>query len=507
MIKSTNRRLAQNTVFLYGRMLFTVGLNLYITRLVLRELGEEAYGAYGVVGSLVTIFSIINAGIIATNQRFISFELGKVKGNVHLIFNTLLNITLIFAVIIFAILELFGLWYMREKMNIPPHILPEAIWVFHFSAITSIITLISTPYNALIIAHEKMDVFAYISILQVVLTFVGVWCLRFFVDNKLFLYGLFVMLVSITIRAIYQIYCIRAFKESRHQWIIDKSKLKKICSFTGFSILDGGLSTITWQGIIVIINLFFGVTVNAAYSISNTLRVMILSFAQNVQKAISPQITKTYAERDYEHHNLLVYNGSKAQIFLIFILVIPIIAKTKYVLHLWLGNIPLYTIEFCVLALLMGVLNAGFETIRTSAYATGNINKMVIISNICNLLILPLIYILNKTYNSPIIMMTAIVLADYVVYGIRLYLASQVSVFNLFVFFKKVVAPCVLIGLVAGILIYGIGQFIPDNFLGLVVITIINILLLSILFFFWGITSSERIYIINASRAIINKIR
>ena len=504
MISQNNKQIAINSILLYVRMLFTMWLNLYATRIVLEELGAKDFGVYGVVGSIVTLFTVINSGIVKAIQRFITYELGVKEGHPNEVFNTLLNITFIFAIITFILLECLGLWFLNSHANIPNESQKAAFWVFQFSVLTTIITLISNPYNALVIAHEKMNIFAYISILQTLLNFIAAYSLKYITSNSLFYYALFLSIIAIGIRIVYQIYCRNKFPESRYKFYINKNQLKTIGIFSGWATLDGGLNTITWQGVTIIFNLSFGVTVNAVYNIATQLKNAVLSFAQNVQKAIDPQITKSYASGDFERHCLLIYNGSKIEIFLIYLILIPFLLRTKYILDLWLGEIPEYTIIFCQLAIFMSLLNAGFEIVRTSVIATGRIRKFVIYPNTMHLLLLPICYIINRYFNSPILMMIIVVIIDYLIYGFRLYLASRISVFKLSVFIKKVIIPSIFIGIITTILASQINKLLSNNLIGLSSLIIINAIILAITIYIIGINKSER-QIIN--HIIKNKLK
>lgn len=503
MVVSENKRIAKNSCMLYIRMLFTMWLNLYATRIVLKELGSDDYGVYGVVGSVVAMFTIFNSGIVKAIQRFITFELGKENGNPNNIFCTLLNITFIFAIFTFIILEVIGLWFINTQMNIPESSKNAALWVYQFSILTTILTLISNPYNALIIAYEKINVFAYISIIQVILNFLAAFCLQFISSNHLFWYGLFIMLAAVSIRLLYQYYCHTHFIESKYHWYIDYNQVWNIAKFSGWATLDGGLNTIVWQGIIWIFNICFGPTINAVYAISGQINNAILSFAQNVQKAIDPQITKTYASGNYTRHCELIYSGSKIQVFLLYLIIIPFIIRTEYILQLWLGQVPAYQVTFCRLAVLMGLAVTFVEVARTSITATGKIRNFVLIPNITHLLLLPICYIINHIWNSPIIMMSTIVITYYIIYALRLYIASKVSIFSLRVFFYNVICRCTIIGVLSFSCIYLINKSIPQTFIGLITLLCISTLIIISFCFIIGISNNERAKLHKAISALI----
>ena len=303
-------RIIKNSLLLYVRMLFTMWINLYATRLVLQNLGVEDMGVYGVVGSIVSIFSVFTGGITSAVQRFITFETGLKEGNVNKVFCSSLNVIFILAGILLIILESIGLWFFYTKINIPEASKNAAFWVFQFSILTCLINLVSIPYNALIIAKEKMNAFAFISIIQVILNCMAAYFISL-LNDRLLWYALFMLLASFIVRLSYQVYCRIHFPESHYQRGIDKVLLKEIGKYTGVSTTSGVLQMISGQGLTLVINWTSGVALNAVYNIALQLKNSILSFAMNLFKAIAPQITKTYANGEMEHYKTLVYTGSK----------------------------------------------------------------------------------------------------------------------------------------------------------------------------------------------------
>ena len=269
-------------------MLFTMWLNLYTTRLVLANLGVEDMGVYGVVGSIVGLFSVFSIGITYTVQRFITFELGKENGNTNSVFCTSLNIIFIVSALVLILLESGGLWFLWHRVNIPQSSMQAAFWVYQLSVFTCIVGLVSIPYNALVIAHEKMDVYALFSIIEVVLTCLVAYCLSLFSSNRLLFYAVMMAVVSVIVRVLYQVYCSLNFKESRFHFLIDRDTIKEMGNFAGVSTFSGVLYIVYSQGLVLVLNWIFGVALNAVYSIALQLKNSILSFAYNVLKAISP---------------------------------------------------------------------------------------------------------------------------------------------------------------------------------------------------------------------------
>lgn len=484
-------RIIKNSLLLYIRMLFTMWLNLWITRLVLGNLGVEDMGVYGVVGSIVGLVSVFTGGVTNAVQRFITFEAGKPDGRPNLVFCSSLNIIFLLSAIVFILLEAVGVYMLFYSVNIPSHSMNAAFWVLQLSILTCIVNLISIPYNALIIAHEKMDAFAVISILQVVFTFGAVYTLTWF-DNRLLVYGIMMAAVSIVIRAIYQIYCHYKFDEARYHLIIDKEQLKQLGKFTGVSTASGALQVMSSEGIVFVINWTFGVTINAVYSISLQLKNSILSFALNLFKAISPQITKTYANDEIDTHKKLVYSGSKLEVFLIYFIMIPFLFRTDYIMHLWLGNVPHYAVQFAQCTVFISLTYALFEPIRASVFATNRITRFLIIPEIFYLLVLPVGYVVSKSYNNPAILIAIIVGMDVLTCVLRTYYAVKVSPLKSMEILKEVLMPSILVAIFDSLICYGLCRWLESNILDLVLLLIINSIALVLIIVLTGLNKAER---------------
>ena len=473
-------------------MLFTMWINLYATRLVLRNLGVEDMGVYGVVGSIVSIFAVFTGGITSAVQRFITFEAGLKNGNVNKVFCSSLNVIFILVGILFVLLESGGLWFFYNKINIPETSKYAAFWVFQFSVLTCLINMISIPYNALIIAREKMNAFAFISIIQVILNCSAAYLISF-LNNRLLLYALFMLLASLIVRFTYQIYCHIRFPESKYHRGIDKTLLKEIGKYTGVSTASGILQMVSAQGITFVINWTFGVAFNAVYSIALQLKNSILSFALNLFKAIAPQITKTYANGEIEHYKNLVYTGSKLEIFLIYFIMIPFLFRTEYIMTLWLGNkLPPYTVEFSQCIVFISLLYAAFEPIRTAVLATNKIRNFMLIPEGFYLLVLPISYLFYVINKDAIWFIVSIVGMDALTACIRIYLASKVSVLKITEILKSIFIPAISVGISSSVICYVLNSVYNNNFYGLCMLLITNSLFLVGIVYLLGISKKER---------------
>lgn len=394
--------------------------------------------------------------------------------------------------IIFILLEVGGLWFLHTKINIPAESMDAAQWVFQISVLTCIVNLISIPYNSLIVAHEKMNAFAAISILQVILTCASAYCLSYFPTGRLLIYAILMATISILIRIAYQIYCHRKFPEVHYHMIIDKNQIMQIGKFAGISSASGALQVLSSQGFILVINLTFGVAINAVYTISMQLKNSVLSFAQNLQRAIAPQITKTYANGELDIHKKLVYAGSKFQVFLIFFIMIPFLFQTEYIMHLWLGNVPPYAVTYAQCTIFLSLTYASFETIRTAVYATGNITKFMIWPEAIYLLVLPISYYAGIITNDPNALIIAMVLYEIFVCTIRVWIASKVSIIRINELLKKVIKPCFCVAVPALFICKIITLFIPQTIWGLISILCLNSISLSLIIIVIGLSKQEK---------------
>lgn len=497
-------RIVKNSLLLYVRMLFTMWLNLWTTRLVLANLGVEDMGVYGVVGSIVNVFQVLTSGVGTAIQRFLTYEMGRKDNNLNGVFCSSINVIFILAIIMLILLEVAGLWFLNNKVNIPASSLSAAQWVFQFSVLTCIVNVISIPYNALVIAHEKMNAFAFISILQVVLTCACAYCLSF-LDNRLFYYALFMALIGVIIRIIYQVYCMRNFAETKYHLMIDRGQIKQILKFAGVSTTSGILQVISSQGIVFVINWTFGVALNAVYTIALQLKNSVLSFAQNIQKAIAPQITKTYASGELDAHKKLVYGGSKMEVFMIYFIMIPFLFRTEYIMKLWLGNVPPHTVIFMQSMIFLSLTYAAFEPIRTSVLATNKIAKFMIVPDAINLVSLPIAYYIGNLSGRPSYLIITIVGIEVLMCVLRTYYAVKVTELRTREIFVKVLYPSLSVVILTSIACFILSSVFAENFIGLLELLALNSIALCLIIYFVGISREEKKQIQNMVRLFYSK--
>lgn len=396
--QANNKRIAKNTLLLYFRMIITMIVTLFTSRIVLDTLGETNYGIYNVVGGVVTMFSVLSSSLSGAISRFITYELGKKNlENLKLIFSTSVNIQIIMSIIIFLLCEVIGGWFLNEKMNIPSERMEAANFILHCSIITFVINLISVPYNATIIAHERMNVFAYISILEVSLKLLVAYLIYLSPFDKLKIYALLILSISAILRFIYSFYCKHHFEEANYNCkLFDKRVFKEMFSFAGWNLFGNTAYMLNTQGINMLINIFFGVTTNAARAIVVQVDTAIQQFVNNFMTAINPQITKSYAIGDYEYMYKLVCRGTKFSFFIMYIFVVPIVLEAETILKIWLNQVPADTTIFMRLVVISSLASLIGNSLYCAIQSTGHIKRYQVIVTLVGCLVFPLTWIAYK---------------------------------------------------------------------------------------------------------------
>lgn len=350
-------------------------VQLYTSRVILQTLGVEDYGIYNIVGAVVISLSFITGPLSTATQRFLSFELGKKNTDrIKDIFSMSLIVYGILSIILLIFAETVGLWFLNHKMDIPADRLYAANWVFQCTIITFIINILNIPFNSAIIAYEKMSFYAYISIFEAIAKLAIVYFLLLYTEDKLILYGILVVIVTFFVTTLYKLYCGKYLKDIKIHFVKDKQLLKQLLSFSGWSLFGAVANMSAEQGLNLLLNLFFGVTINAAAGISNQVSAAINQFVGNFQTAFNPQIVKNYAQGDIINLHKLICKSSKFSFFLLFMIVYPIFFNMEFILHLWLGNnIPTYAPTFCKLMLINLLIDSLAAPLWASIGATGKI--------------------------------------------------------------------------------------------------------------------------------------
>lgn len=503
---SNNKRIAKNTLMLYLRMFLTMAVTLYTSRIVLKTLGVSDFGVYSVVGGFVSMLAYLNSVFVGSTQRFISFALGKKDEElICKTFATTRVIHIILAAIILILAESFGIWFVNHKLVIDPERIIAANWVFQCSLASLMITIISIPYNSCIVAHEHMDIYAYVSILEVVLKLVILYLLIVLPGDKLIVYALLHVGVSLIIRLCYTLYCRKHFFECKSKPSIDKPLFKKMFSYAGWTTLGNLGFSFKDQFSNMILNGFFGTTINAARGIAMQVSGAITSFASNFFMAMSPQIVKRYSAGEIEQSQNLVYAGTRISFYLLSFIVIPAVINIDYILKIWLDVVPNYTATFIKITLASSLIYSLTSSISTAIQATGNIRAFQIGVSVIMLSELPIAYLLLRLgYSAPYALLPAI-FTNAVALAFRFWLVKRmIPSYSLKKYYLYGVARCVVIFILCYIICHYISKLLPTNFLWFCVDVVICILIIGTIIFVAGITKWERSVVINFVKSKIH---
>lgn len=504
-----NKRIAKNTLLLYVRMLFTMAVSLFTSRVILNTLGVEDYGINNVVGGIVTMFSVLSGSLSSSISRFITFELGK--GNIErlkTIFSTGVNIQLGMSVLIIIIAEAVGIWFLNTKMNIPTDRMVAANWVFQCAILTFVLNLLSVPYNAAIIAHEKMSAFAYISVVEVSLKLIIVYMLMISPFDRLETYAVLLLLVGAVIRFIYGYYCKRHFEECTYHFVFDKPVLKEMTGFAGWNFLGNGAYMLNTQGVNILMNLYFGVAVNAARGIATQVDAALKQFVNNFTTAVNPQITKSYAQGDLAYMHKLVCRSAKFSAFLMMFFAVPIILETNTILTIWLKTVPDYAVIFLQWIIISSFMDTVLaNSLVTSMFATGKIKRYQIIVTTVGCLVFPLSWIAFKLGFEPQVGYILYFIIYTILLFVRLNLLKDMVKLPVMMYIREVLyklAPVIVVGFaIPGILILTMDA----GWLRLILVCLLSVLVTAASEYFIGLSNKEKDFVAEKIKLVIGKIK
>lgn len=501
-----NKRLAKNTLVLYVRMLFLMAINLYTSRLVLATLGITDYGIYNVVGGFVALFTMVSGTMATATQRFLSFEIGKgTQENITRLFSTSIMIHFILGGIIIVIAETIGLWFLNNEMVFPPDRYYAANWVFQFSVLTLVINVLSVPYNASIIAYERMKAFAFLGILEAIAKLLIVYLIAFSPFDRLIVYAFLLMIVAICIRAIYGIYVSRNFQYCRFNWTMDGEYRRRLLSFISYNFIGSVSGIAKTQGINVVLNLFFGAAVNAARGIAVQVLHAVSGFVSNFQLAMNPQIVKLYASGNKEEMYNLMCRGCKFSYLLMLMLSLPIAMEAPYILNLWLVEVPEYTVVFVRLTLAITLVDSLSQPMVTALLATGNVKRYQLINGTYFMMTVPVVYIVMKMGYGPVMAFVVSLLFSIVGHFTRLVLISMAVGFSIKDYINRVTIrvfiATMLSLLIPCIFLYGKGKDFLW-FLGDCAISVSSVIIFSYLI---ALSNEERCLLKQKICKIINR--
>lgn len=503
-----NKRIAKNTLFLYFRMIFLMCISLYTSRVVLEALGVSDYGIYNVVGGFVAMFALISSSLTGACSRFLNYEMGRGKdGQISVVFSTSLIVHIILAIVIAIACESFGVWYVNNKMIIPSDRIVAANWVFQISILNFCMNLITIPFNAAIISHEKMSTFAYVSIFEGIARLIICFIVIISPTDHLITYAFLYMLVQVCVMIMYQIYCRKSFEECKCRLSVDIQIVKQMFSYSGWHIIGNSASILNRQGVDLVLNLFCGTMLNAAKGISNQVMNAVSAFANNFMIALNPQITQSYAQGNYQYMMSLVFRGSRFSFYLLFFLSFPIILNADIIIHIWLKTVPNYAVQLAQLSLIVALISSLSNPLVTSQNATGKVRNYQIVVGGIQLLNLPLCYIALSYGLSPISIMIVAIIVEVLSLAARLLIIPfYIRAFSAFVYIREVLIRILMVSIMAAIIPTALYLYMDKSIYSLVVIILSCCFFTTLSVIYIGCTKGERHMLRNQIRKQISKL-
>ena len=501
-----NKRIAKNILLLYFRMIVLMLVTLYTSRVVLDALGESDYGIYNVVGGVVAMFSVLSNSLSGAISRFITYELGTGnKERLSRIFSTSVNIQILMALAIFGLCELIGVWFLNTKMNIPDERMEVANIVLQCSIVTFMVNLVSVPYNATIIAHERMGVFAYISILEAGLKLLVAYLIYISSSDKLMVYALLILGIAILLRLIYGIYCRGHFEEARYRFLLNRPLLKEMISFAGWNLFGSIAYMLNTQGVNMLINIFFGVGTNAARAIAVQVDSAVTQFVNNFMTAINPQITKSYAAGDRKYLFKLVCRGTKYSFFIMYLFIVPLVLEADTILGIWLKEVPADTVVFMRMVLFSTLATLLGNPMYTAIMATGKIRNYQIAVVSVGCLVFPLTWI-AYTLGCP-------AYATYIIYAIiyfslnfiRLSFLKKLMDFPVSQFILPVFGRIGTCAVLTFVLPTVVVFTLPPSFLRLLAVCTVSLMWSVACVYYVGLEKEERAFFLTKARQFLAK--
>ena len=492
---SENKRIAKNTLLLYIRMFLLIIIQLYTVPIILHELGVEDYGIYNVVGGIVTMFSFISGSFVSGCQRFVAFEIGKGNTeNLKKIFDSMVTIFLFFALAMGILLEVGGCWFLNYQMIIPTERLIAANWVLQLSILAFLINLVSIPYNAIVIAHERMSLYAYVSILECFFKLITAASLQYFMADKLIMYAIFMCLISIAVRIIYQLYCKRNFFECRHYHFSLRTYMgKSLLFFSGWNLIGSLATILKKQGLNIVMNLFFGAVLNAAHALALQISGLLEQFMSNIYVATRPQITKLYASGRISEMWSLVSGSNKLVFYLLMLLAIPSMIEMETILNLWLHEVPNYTVPIARLMIISLLVEILVGQLIAVCQACNRIKELQIYSSTIILLNVPVSYLGLKIYPDLYLLpyLNQILFSSLFVISV-LYVTHKVLHLNLRIFLWQFALRCILVFLLVYVAVSFLSSRFEPTFGRIVFSGVLTACSSFFVIYFIGLTADER---------------
>jgi len=484
-----------------------MAISIYTSRIVLKALGINDYGIYNVVGGFVSMFSILSSSLINASQRFISFEMGRIQPQLGKIFSNTLTIHVFLALIIFFIIESFGFWLLNSNINIIPERLSAANWVFHCSAITFCINIINIPFTALIIAHERMSVFAFISLFEAGSKLGIVYLLLLVQFDKLIVYALLMTLIALSLSFIYVTYCRLHFEGLAFSLSWDSKVLASMLSFSGWNFIGSSAGILSTHGINILINIFFGVSLNAARGVAEQVNTAINSFVSNFMTALNPQITKSYASGNFNYMNDLMIKGAKYATLLFWLISLTIFVEADYILGVWLVEVPDYSVIFLRLIIVYSIFQALSYTLYVGMLATGHIKRYQIVIGTITASSFVICFFFFKMNYGPEWSYISIIITAFINMFVRLKLLEEiVGQFSGYIFLKGAIIKSFLVIIISTSFVYLVKSILNiSGFYSFIITLLLSILAVIFFSYLFALDRKEKKMILSRTNMIYRR--
>ena len=487
------KRVAKNTALLYLRMIIVMMVSLFTSRVILAKLGVEDYGIYNLVGGVVAMFGVLSSSLVASISRFLTFELGRGdKQRLREVFSSSIIVLSAIAILLFIAIEIVGVWFLNSQLKIPTNRITAANFVLQCSISTFLVNLILTPYNALIVAYERMGIYAYLSLVDVSIKLIILYALQYFPFDRLEVYAVLLMFAGFITPIVNVLYSFMHFPESHIKLFFDKSLLKEMGAYSWWTLF-GNLSWMAnTQGISMLINIFFGVILNAARGIAGQVEAAIQTFVSNFMMALNPQITKSYASNDFDYLHKLIYLGSRLSFFMVLFFAIPICLETKQILFLWLRNVPGYTEIFVQLTMLTSMVLVLCNPLTTAQAATGKMKKYSITMSFLTLSNFPLTYVAFKLGMPPYVTYILFFLIYFLLVFVKIWFVKDMIDISFLTYYSNVFAPIAKVVIVALALPLTLRFLLPYSLTRFVIISLVSVISTSLAIITLGLKKDER---------------
>jgi len=491
------KRIVKNTLILYIRMVVVLAITLYTSRVILHNLGIEDYGLYNLVSGFVGLFAIITNSISGACSRYLNYAMGSNDENeLPKTYSCIVGIQWLMAIVFFVVSEIIGVWFINYHLNILPERMVAANWCYQIAVFTFCNTLITVPYNSVIVAHENMKIYAYLSLATAFLKLLICMMVAYSPIDKLIFYSVMIGLMLILNRTFTRLYCRRKYKECRSGFKYDKQLFRQIFSFAGWSYLGSIAGIIHQQGINILVNLFFGTTINATQGVASQVKNGVNRLSCSFMVASRPQITQSYASGDISYMHELVTLASRIYTFLFMFFSLPILFNTDAILNLWLKEVPQHSVLFVRLTLLYMMIWNSSQALSTGIGATGKVKYVNIVNSSLRVMIVPICYVLLKQGGGVETLLIVPIVIDFIVIFTKLYFFHSYTRYNVFVYLRYVMFYAFFLLLITSAGCYLMNMALPEgNILCLFTRLALNTLFGGLVIYFIGCNKKERKFI------------